>query len=57
MLQRGIALAFLPPDVEEGAEVAVDIRGSRAPGPGGAHPVLQAGLTRRPECDIPENPG
>ena len=31
MLQRGIALAFLPPDVGEGAEVTVDIRGSHAP--------------------------
>jgi aminomethyltransferase len=31
MLQRGIALAFLPPDVEEGREVVVDIRGSHAP--------------------------
>ncbi len=31
MLQRGIALAFLPPDVEEGAEVVVDIRGALAP--------------------------
>jgi aminomethyltransferase len=31
MLQRGIALAFLPPDVEEGHEVVVDIRGSHAP--------------------------
>jgi aminomethyltransferase len=31
MLQRGIALAFLPPDVEDGAEVVVDIRGSLAP--------------------------
>ncbi|HEX6417752.1 MAG TPA: glycine cleavage system aminomethyltransferase GcvT [Acidimicrobiales bacterium] len=30
-LQRGIALAFLQPDVEEGREVMVDIRGSRAP--------------------------
>src|SRR5690606_9631086 len=29
-LQRGIALAFLPPDVEDGREVVVDIRGSRA---------------------------
>jgi aminomethyltransferase len=29
-LGRGIALAFLPPDVDEGAEVVVDIRGSRA---------------------------
>jgi aminomethyltransferase len=32
MLQRGIALAFLPPDVEEGADVVVDIRGTQAPG-------------------------
>jgi len=31
MLQRGIALAFLPPDVEEGSGVVVDIRGSHAP--------------------------
>ncbi|HEX6567726.1 MAG TPA: glycine cleavage system aminomethyltransferase GcvT [Acidimicrobiales bacterium] len=30
-LQRGIALAFLPPDLEEGSEVTVDIRGTRAP--------------------------
>jgi aminomethyltransferase len=30
-LHRGIALAFLPPDVEEGAEVVVDIRGVHAP--------------------------
>jgi aminomethyltransferase len=30
-LRRGIALAFLPPDVDEGAEVVVDIRGAHAP--------------------------
>ena len=30
-LHRGIALAFLPPDVGEGAEVVVDIRGMHAP--------------------------
>jgi aminomethyltransferase len=30
-LERGIALAFLPPDVEEGSEVAVDVRGSEVP--------------------------
>ena len=30
-LQRGIALAFLPPDVGEGTEVAVDIRGTAVP--------------------------
>jgi aminomethyltransferase len=27
MLERGIALAFLPPDVQEGASVEIDIRG------------------------------
>jgi len=30
-LQRGIALAFLPPEIEEGAAVVVDIRGTQAP--------------------------
>jgi aminomethyltransferase len=30
-LERGIALAFLPPGVGEGTEVAVDIRGSAVP--------------------------
>jgi aminomethyltransferase len=30
-LHRGIALAFLPPDVADGAEVVVDIRGVHAP--------------------------
>jgi aminomethyltransferase len=30
-LERGIALAFLRPDVEEGAAAVVDIRGRRAP--------------------------
>jgi aminomethyltransferase len=29
-LQVGIALAFVPPDLEEGAEVTVDIRGTQA---------------------------
>jgi aminomethyltransferase len=28
MLETGIALAFLPPDVEDGAQVEVDVRGS-----------------------------
>jgi aminomethyltransferase len=32
VLERGIALAFLRPDVEVGAEVAVDQRGTAAPG-------------------------
>lgn len=30
-LQRGIALAFLPPELGEGSEVEVDIRGTRSP--------------------------
>jgi aminomethyltransferase len=30
VLERGIALAFLPPDIEEGAQVVVDIRGRDA---------------------------
>jgi aminomethyltransferase len=30
-LERGIALAFLPPEVGEGSEVAVDIRGTTVP--------------------------
>jgi aminomethyltransferase len=30
-LQRGIALAFVPPDLDEGAAVTVDIRGTAAP--------------------------
>lgn len=32
VLGHGIALAFLPPDVADGAEVAVDVRGSLLPG-------------------------
>lgn len=31
-LERGIALAFLPPEVGEGSEVAVDVRGTAVPG-------------------------
>jgi aminomethyltransferase len=31
MLERGIALGFLPPDVEDGSEVAIDIRGTVVP--------------------------
>jgi aminomethyltransferase len=30
-LERAIALAFLPPDTEDGAEVAVDLRGTATP--------------------------
>ncbi|MGD0743300.1 MAG: glycine cleavage system aminomethyltransferase GcvT [Acidimicrobiales bacterium] len=31
VLERGIALAFLPPDLADGAEVEVDVRGSAVP--------------------------
>ncbi len=31
MLERGIALAFLPPGVEEGAAVTIDVRGREVP--------------------------
>ena len=31
MLGHGIALAFLPPDVEEGTAVAIDVRGDAVP--------------------------
>ncbi len=31
MLGHGIALAFLPPDVEEGTPVAIDVRGEAVP--------------------------
>jgi len=31
MLGHGIALAFLPPEVEEGSGVAIDVRGDRVP--------------------------
>jgi aminomethyltransferase len=32
VLGHGIALAFLPPDVDDGVEVAIDVRGSALPG-------------------------
>jgi aminomethyltransferase len=32
VLEHGIALAFLSPDVAEGTDVAVDVRGSALPG-------------------------
>jgi aminomethyltransferase len=31
MLERGIALAFLPPDIADGAAVAIDVRGRSVP--------------------------
>ena len=32
MLDHGIALAFLPPDVADGTEVTIDVRGDPLPG-------------------------
>jgi aminomethyltransferase len=32
VLEHGIALAFLPPDIADGTEVAIDVRGSSLPG-------------------------
>ncbi len=31
VLEHGIALAFLPPDIEDGTEVAIDVRGEHVP--------------------------
>jgi aminomethyltransferase len=32
VLGHGIALAFLPPDIADGAAVTIDLRGSALPG-------------------------
>jgi aminomethyltransferase len=32
VLEHGIALAFLPPDLATGTELAIDVRGSALPG-------------------------
>jgi hypothetical protein len=32
VLQHGIALAFLPPHLPDGADVVVDVRGTALPG-------------------------
>ena len=32
VLEHGIALGFVPPDVAVGDEVAIDVRGNRVPG-------------------------
>jgi aminomethyltransferase len=32
VLEHGIALAFLPPDLADGTEVDIDVRGSVLPG-------------------------
>ncbi len=44
VLGHGIALAFLPPDVEDGAAVEIDARGERLPGR-----VVPTPFVRRPE--------
>jgi aminomethyltransferase len=41
-LERGIALAFLPPGVGEGSEVAIDVRGTAVPGRMVALPFYRA---------------
>jgi len=43
VLERGIALAFLPPDVEEGTRVTVDIRGRPAPATVTTPPFVRGG--------------
>jgi aminomethyltransferase len=40
-LERGIALAFVPPDVEIGAEVGIDVRGTVVPASVVATPFLR----------------
>jgi aminomethyltransferase len=42
VLGHGIALAFLPPDVEEGAAVEVDLRGTTLPGAVVATPFVRS---------------
>jgi aminomethyltransferase len=42
-LQRGIALAFLPPELDEGSAVEVDIRGTRSPARVVATPFYRPG--------------
>lgn len=42
-LERGIALAFLPPDVEDGASVVVDVRGRPAPATVTRPPFVRSG--------------
>ena len=41
VLGHGIALAFVPPSVEEGAAVAVDVRGTALPGTVVATPFVR----------------
>jgi aminomethyltransferase len=43
VLGHGIALAFLPPDIEEGTAVQVDLRGTALPGTVVATPFVRSG--------------
>jgi aminomethyltransferase len=43
-LERGIALAFLPPEIEPGATVAIDVRGSAVPATVVKTPFYKAGI-------------
>jgi aminomethyltransferase len=43
VLERGIALAFLPPDIEDGSPVIVDIRGRPAPATVTTPPFVRRG--------------
>lgn len=46
-LGHGIALAFLPPGVDEGTQVTIDVRGTALPGTVVATPFLVAAASRR----------
>ncbi len=46
VLEHGIALGFVPPDVAVGDEVAIDVRGNRVPGRGRRDAVRRS-LTQR----------
>jgi len=46
MLECGIALAFLPPEVEDGAEVEIDVRGTPLAATVTSPPFWQPGLAR-----------
>ena len=64
VLERGIALAFLPPEIEDGAAVVVDIRGRPAPATVTKPPFVRqsrgdggfAGLRRKAGARDGDNP-
>ncbi len=45
VLGCGIALAFLPPDIEDGTPVSIDVRGAALPGTRGPDPLRRQVLT------------